>query len=76
MDYRIGEFDKDEALAQLARDYLQAVGVAMTSTRAAECERKAQEYRDSDCPTYAVSFRREAEALRDAIENLKETKAA
>jgi hypothetical protein len=76
MEYQIGRFSRDEALAQLAREYVQVVGLAKAERRATECERTAADYESRGVPTYAESFARHAEALRDAIQNAKETKAA
>jgi hypothetical protein len=73
MRYTIGELPRDEAIAQLARNYLHDVGEEKTMQRIRQYERLAAE---CSVPTYAESYARHAEALRDAVENKKEIKAA
>lgn len=72
MDYRIGNYERDEALAQSCRQYLHDCGEQKTIECAARYQRKAIETEEApDGP-----WNRYAEALRDAIQNAKETKAA
>lgn len=72
MEYQIGRFSQDEALAQLARDYVNAVGIETAERRADFYQQAAKECPD---PTNAESFARHAEALRDAIHVIRETRA-
>jgi hypothetical protein len=72
MAYEPGSLDRDECIAQIARDYVNAVGVERASVRAAECERFAKLAVTPE--TYRKAFERHATALRDAIEVVKTTK--
>lgn len=72
MELHSGRFSQDEALAQLARDYVNAVGIDTAQQRA---DLMAQLAKNAVTATYAESFARHAEALRDAIQVIKEVRA-